>query len=245
MINSQESSTNPVASDVKKEKYVVLKWIVASFLLLGSFSQPLSIAIISILLSLFICPLTYKLIIVDTLKKTFDSKTKWGIVVVTTIFTTLIMCIGRVNTTTVNAGYDTVNRQASPTYEILYESQIRYDKAPCYYVLVDTIDVNDDKFILKMKTIVNSVTTEKGTKIDIEIFDDVDALYLYYNSHYGINKLGRILNKKEVHILKKHHIASFSGEFELGEYENSLYILPHYSPTEKNTSRVYEYTPHM
>lgn len=114
---------------------------------------------------------------------------------------------------------------ANIPYEIVHEASIRFDKAPSYFVLIDEVDVSNDKFIGEIKTLINKIVTEKGEKISINIFDDKKALDLMYKSHYGVNNLGRVLNKSELKILERHSVASFSGELETDMYKKfTLYL---------------------
>ena len=139
---------------------------------------------------------------------------------------------------TTSAKTEDIEPVASIPYEIVHEASIRFDKAPSYFVLIDKVDVSNDKFIGDIKTLINKIVTEKGAKISINILDDKKALDLMYKSHYGVNNLGRILNKSELKTLEKHSVASFSGELETDMYKNSLYIFP---SADKNTPQVGKY----
>lgn len=120
-------------------------------------------------------------------------------------------------------------------HEILHETVKRYDKAPSYFVLIDEVDLSNDKFKYDIKNLINKIVTEKGAKISINILDDKNALELFYKSHYGANILGRILNKSELAQLEKHSIASFNGELETEMYSNTLYFFPSAS---KSTAKI-------
>lgn len=125
-------------------------------------------------------------------------------------------------------------------YKIEKETVIRFDKAPSYFVLIDKVDSASDKFKEDIKSLVNKIVTEKGAKINIEILDDKNTLELMYKSHYGVNTLGRILNKSERGQLEKHSIASFSGELgtDYQAYFNTLYFFP---STSKKNSKIEKY----
>lgn len=123
-------------------------------------------------------------------------------------------------------------------YEILHETVKRYDKAPNYFVLIEEVDLSNDKFKDDIKNLINKIVTEKGAKISIDIFDNKNALEIFYKSHYGANTLGRVLNKSELAQLEKHSIASFSGELEMDMYLNTLYFFPSAS---KSTAKVGEF----
>lgn len=120
-------------------------------------------------------------------------------------------------------------------HEILHETVIRYDKAPSYFILIDEVDLSNEKFKDDIKNLINKIVTEKGAKISIDILDNKNTLELFYKSHYGANTLGRILNKSELAQLEKHSIASFSGELETDMYPNTLYFFPSAS---KSTAKV-------
>lgn len=120
-------------------------------------------------------------------------------------------------------------------HEILHETVKRYDKAPSYFVLIDEVDLSNDKFKDDIKNLINKIVSEKGAKISIDILDNKNALELFYKSHYGTNTLGRILNKSELAQLEKHSIASFSGELETDMYQNTLYFFPSAS---KSTAKI-------
>jgi len=131
-------------------------------------------------------------------------------------------------------------------YEILYETIKRYDKAPSYFVLIDEVDLSNDKFKEDIKNLINKIVTEKGAKISIDILDNKSALDLFYKSHYGANTLGRILNKSELAQLERHSIASFSGELEIDIYPNSLYFFPSASTSTAKVGKyveIIEYNP--
>lgn len=119
-------------------------------------------------------------------------------------------------------------------------------KAPSYFVLIDEVDLSNDKFKEDIKNLINKIVTEKGAKISIDILDNKSALDLFYKSHYGANTLGRILNKSELAQLERHSIASFSGELEIDIYPNSLYFFPSASTSTAKVGKyveIIEYNP--
>ena len=111
-------------------------------------------------------------------------------------------------------------------YKIIYEEFIRVDGAPSYFVLLDKVDISNEKFMLEIKGVINKITTEKGKKINIEFLDDKNLLDLMHKSHYGANTLGRALTAKEREKLARHNIASFSGELANMPYTNTLSFFP-------------------
>ncbi|MBI2257513.1 MAG: hypothetical protein HYU67_01270 [Flavobacteriia bacterium] len=117
-------------------------------------------------------------------------------------------------------------------YEIINEIIKRYDNSPHYIVLIDEVDLSNNKFKLEIENLINKIVTEKGAKISIDIFDNKNALNVFNKSHYVENTLGRILNKDELVQLEKHYISSFDGELETEIYPNTLNFFP--SATKKN-----------
>jgi hypothetical protein len=76
---TQIKTTNP-----KNSKLEILKWIISSSLLLGSihlFTNILIVSIMYLILALFICPMTYKLLIEEKANINLSSKMKWFIVI--------------------------------------------------------------------------------------------------------------------------------------------------------------------
>lgn len=131
-------------------------------------------------------------------------------------------------------------------YETLHENVNRFDKAPSYFVLIDEVNLSNDKFKEDVKNLINKIVTEKGAKISISILDNKKALDLFYKSHYGVNTLGRNLNKSESAHIEKHSVASFNGELESGIYPNTLYFFPSaFKSTEKvgKFVEIIEYNP--
>jgi uncharacterized protein YuzE len=115
-------------------------------------------------------------------------------------------------------------------YEVVYVSDnIRYDDAPIYYLLIDQVDLQKfDPVRQKIEEDIYTIVEEEGKEISLEIFDDEDALELYYKSHYGVGELGRILTDEEQKFLERHSIASYAGALETGLYFNTLYFFPGY-----------------
>lgn len=144
-------------------------------------------------------------------------------------------------TTENNPQKEEINKIETPNYEISKEATIRVDGAISYFVLIDKVDLSNDRFMKDIKVIVDKIVKEKGAKINVEILDNREALELLYKSHYGINALGRILNDAELNLLKKHLIASFTGELDEMLYFNQLDYFPSSSKNKFNTS--IEYNP--
>ena len=113
---------------------------------------------------------------------------------------------------------------------------IRYDKAPSYFVLIDKVNLKNDSFVNEIERVINKIVSEKGGKINIDFYDDKQALELCYNSNYGIN-IGKLLNKSENNLLAQHSIASFSGENSADMHYNTLYIFPSASKDNPNVGK--------
>lgn len=111
------------------------------------------------------------------------------------------------------------------SYKIIHEVFIRHDRAPSYFVLIDKVDISNDKFMIEIKGIINKITKEKSKKISINFLDDKNALDLMYRSRYGANTLGRVLTENELKILARHNIAYFNGELD-DVYFNTLAFFP-------------------
>lgn len=136
---------------------------------------------------------------------------------------------------------ESIAKIKTPHYEILEEATIRVDGAVSYFVLIDKVNLSNKEFMNDVKMIVNKIVEEKGSKINIEILDNRDALKLLYESHYGTNTLGRILNNDELNQLKKHLIASFTGNLDEMLYFNQLDFFP--SASKNKYSDSIEYNP--
>lgn len=114
-----------------------------------------------------------------------------------------------------------------PKYEIVYEiKNKRYDGGVEYFVSIDPVSLANDSFKNDVKSIVNQIVKDKGSKISVNIIDDKSTLDLYYKSHYGANTLGRILTKPETDQIGLHLIASFAGEMKTEVYLNTLSFFP-------------------
>lgn len=116
----------------------------------------------------------------------------------------------------------------------------RFDKAPSYYVLVSPMDYSNADFKIDVKVLVKKIVQEKGMKVSINIFDNEEALDLYYKSQYGTNSLGRILDKNELNLLASHNIASFDGELDTYIYPNSLSFFPSSNKDNKINGKYFE-----
>jgi hypothetical protein len=110
-------------------------------------------------------------------------------------------------------------------YKLVYESdKVRSDGGYSYYILIDPVDLSNATFKEDIKAIVKKLVSEKGNKISVDILDNSETLDLFYNSHYGVNKLGRILTKDELSEIALHSIASYSGDMDINIYKNTLYF---------------------
>jgi hypothetical protein len=131
------------------------------------------------------------------------------------------------NQTEENAAINQSNQsKQTPEYEIIYSlSNKRYDGGKNYYVLIDPIDLNDKDFKDAIKFLVIDMIDKYGTKISIEIHDNIDSLNISYKE-YGDLSLNRPTTNQENELMSLHHIAAFQGELETGLYLNTLSYFP-------------------
>lgn len=113
-----------------------------------------------------------------------------------------------------------------PPYKVVYSlSNKRYDGGENYYVLTDSVDLNNKDFKEGIKLIVIDMVKKNGAKISIEIHDDVNSLNVSYKE-YGDMSLNRPTTDQENKFMSIHHIATFQGDLETGLYLNTLYYFP-------------------
>jgi hypothetical protein len=106
-------------------------------------------------------------------------------------------------------------------YSIIHEaSGIRKDDGKCYFVLLTPPDFQNENFKNDIKQAVRVIAGEKGGKITLYFFDDRKLLEEYY--HAVIQQIPKSLGKKEV----RHHIATFSGQYQVGSFYNYIYFFP-------------------
>lgn len=137
------------------------------------------------------------------------------------------------------------NLISEPKYQIIYSIEKRYDGGISYYLLLDPVDLNNPTFIDTVKYITNKLVSEKGKKISLEFFDNINALELAYKQ-YGDLSLGRTLTENENLWQGLHYIANYSGELETDIYLNTLSLFPSASsdhPQVGNYVSIMEYNP--
>jgi hypothetical protein len=105
-------------------------------------------------------------------------------------------------------------------YKIEKEGNTRYDKGKEYLVLIEEVNLKSD-FKDKIKDIIRQIVKEKGKKISVVIFDNPQALDLYYNTWVRLAKTTPDTPQEKL-LKVRHNIASFSGELETGLYFNTL-----------------------
>lgn len=111
-------------------------------------------------------------------------------------------------------------------YEVIYRlSDKRYDGGEDFYVLIDSVNLENDSFKDDIKKVIKDMVEDYGGKISIEIHDDRDSLDISY-SQYGDYSLGRPRNDAENEILAIHFIAIYAGQLETGLYNNTLMFFP-------------------
>ncbi len=106
-----------------------------------------------------------------------------------------------------------------PKYEIVYEvTGKRYDGAKIYYVLIDSINLEDNSFKNDIKSIIKKIVEEKGSKISIDIFDKKTVL----EASYSEVSAQKVPTPKENTEAETHYVAMFSGELKTNIYPNTL-----------------------
>lgn len=159
-MESPQSSSNVV---IKKDKLSVLKWITSISLFiygLNTLTEYVFSAIIIICVSLFICPYIYNYIFVDVLKKTFNSKTKWWVVILSLVFHVVVI------------SNEITTKKEKNEQKIVQKINTLIDSNK----IQDAISIiNDYK---KDNGIENIDTSNVVCKIQIEIFDSQDYNYM-------------------------------------------------------------------
>jgi lipopolysaccharide export LptBFGC system permease protein LptF len=110
-------------------------------------------------------------------------------------------------------------------YKIIYETSKRYDGGKNYYVLIDKVDITNDKFISNIKEIIRKIIKHKGENISIELHDNRQSLDISYKQ-YGDNSLTRPLIEEEKQLKTRSFIAGYMGDMEIGIYLNTLMLFP-------------------
>ncbi len=116
----------------------------------------------------------------------------------------------------------------------------RYDGGAIYFILIDKVDLSNDSFKKDIKWIVDNMTKNKGKKISLNIYDDLESLNLSYDIEENPgNYIGKTeLVSKDAELSKEHLIATYDGEMETGPHYNTLMFFP---ATLKNDSKVGRY----
>jgi len=112
------------------------------------------------------------------------------------------------------------------SYEIIYKSFDRFDGAPTYYILINTQNLDNEDFKNIIKQLVIDITSDKGKKISIDIYDDESALeYGYIYDHGTFEEWESIVNDQDIiNHFALHCIATFEGELNTGMYFNTLWF---------------------
>jgi hypothetical protein len=122
-----------------------------------------------------------------------------------------------------------IKRPLTIKYKIVHDWFIVYD-TPIYYVLIDKINLSNDKFKDDIKNIINDIASQKGKQINIDFFDDKNILEHMYEGRFDMNITNAMLTEEERKELRKHNIASFYGELKMGILYFYKSATPH-SPT--------------
>lgn len=110
-------------------------------------------------------------------------------------------------------------------YDLMYSARTRFDGAQTYYILVPEQDLSNANFKKEIEKIIRDFVAEKGSKLSIEIHDNINSLEISYQQ-YGTKTLNRLRTAQEDKMQSRHYIASFSGELSSGIYYNTLYWFP-------------------
>lgn len=125
----------------------------------------------------------------------------------------------------------------SDSYKIVYTEYIRYDGAPTYYVLINEINLDNDNFKKEIKNIIIDILKKYGTKININIYDNLDVLKFdhdwnkktmddsNYSSLSKIEEL-QIERQKNEDKLARHYILHFIGENEVCDVPYEIFYFP-------------------
>lgn len=110
---------------------------------------------------------------------------------------------------------------AALKYSIIYEaSGIRNDGGKCYFVFIKPPNLQNDSFKNDIRQAIREIAGQKGGKITIYFFDDQVLLDEYYNC--VLKQVPKSLSKLEA----SHHLATFSGQYQIGSFINYIYFFP-------------------
>ena len=126
-------------------------------------------------------------------------------------------------------------------YKIIYTSFDRADGAPTLYVLINTQDLDNDDFKDNIKGLIIDITSDKGNKISIDIYDDERALrYGNIYDHGNLDQWENIVNDQDIiNHLAVHCLATFDGELDTGMYFNTLWFFIFSDQVENNLIEEY------
>jgi hypothetical protein len=111
-------------------------------------------------------------------------------------------------------------------YQIVYEaSGIRNDGGKSYFALIKPVNLENGDFKNSIKQAIKQIVKLKGRKIIIDFFDDRNLLAAYYQAK--LKGTTKSESKTEV----KHHIATFSGQYQVGSFYNYICFFPGLTPT--------------
>ena len=112
----------------------------------------------------------------------------------------------------------------------------RYDGAPTYYVLIDEVNLDNDNFKEEISNIIIVLLKEYGTKININIFDDLETLNFDFewnkkirdNTNMSVNEIKelQLAKKNKNEQLTRHYILHFIGENEVAFSPYDIYYFP-------------------
>lgn len=129
-----------------------------------------------------------------------------------------------------------IDTPQTKNFEIIHTEYTRYDGAPTYYVLIDEVNLDNDNFKEEISNIIIVLLKEYGTKVNINIFDDLETLNFDFewnkkirdNTNMSANEIKelQLAKKNKNEQLTRHYILHFIGENEVAFSPYDIYYFP-------------------
>jgi len=246
--------------------WIIVKWIVTVFLVIGGiglFAKSFITGLLVLLAGLFVIP-----IISEWLKMKFPLWNKKYVRVIVPIALFFIgslffednqMDKNKENPQTQSNIADTSKKEDSTvsvkeekaepedtrpliSYTIVKEATVSHDNAPDYYVLIDKVNLQDTTLTSKIERLIDEIVKEKGAMIGIDIYDNKETLEKTYASEVLNQFMDNSALTNLINLQKKHNIAIFVGETEMmPEDANTIMMFP--SATGSSFAKNYKYLP--
>lgn len=130
------------------------------------------------------------------------------------------------------------------SYTIEKEATVRYDNAPTYYVLIDKVNLQDTLLQVKVERLIDEIVKDKGAMIGIDIFDNKETLEKTYADEVLHQSLNNSAMNALMKLQEKHNIASFDGELKVDKtVSNDLYMFPAATTQTQKLCGIKEYLP--